>query len=180
MNEKEIKEKIEFAKKIADEFEEPYKTESFKIILSSLMKKGKISNDSSEDGDTDDEGFESSDKLEQKIGIPKSEIMNVIDFDGEKCTLVKVKGASMLAKLLSGSLIALTIFRIVNNYEWVTTVKLGKVMTDYGLKTNNMAVTLQTKANETYLRTKGTGKSLQYRITTEGLQKGIELIKELA
>lgn len=183
MDEKTIKEKFELAKKIVQGEKDPFMTEGFKIILQKLLDSEDISKSGFSSEPQNNQNADKSDPmviLANYIKIKKDDLMNVIHFQDNELILLKVKGVNTTEQNFYTAIIILTFWKIGKKVEFLSNVKLGHPMSRYGLSTKNLSTNLKKDEFKEYVVPKGKGKSKEYRITTKGVQKAIEIIKELS
>jgi len=185
MDEKNFKEKIDIAKKAVEGQAEPYKTEAFKIILSKLLNSDSKYPSGDSAGLPSDEGADVDNdnplqKFANEIGINKNDLMNVIDFTNNELSLLRVKGEGTKEQNFYSAIIILAFWKVVCKDEpFISNVKFSPI-SKYGIPTNHLSKNLKQKEYKEFIITKGKKKAIKYRITTKGIQKAYEIIRELA
>lgn len=190
MKKEEIQAKIREIKKIVDEFEEPYKTESFKILLkneltipSEFLKSGKNLdeklNNKKEQSDTTriDTSEEILTKIAQACEVSIEKIKDVIDFENNHFILLKkVQGKTLADKQVNASLCLLTAWAKGKDTPWINVTDLTKELKEIPLSIKHLGENL---TRTEFFVPKGTKRGAKYHITTKGWQEGIILIKKL-
>ena len=184
---KTIKSKIDEIKKITNDLDEPYKTESFKILFSIALKKEEsfksIPNDGSEDITLDvQNGDKRIDdpmkKLALQCKITMEQLKDVLDYENKQFTILKkIVGNKTSDKQLTASLCILTAWAKGMDTPWISTLKLGDAVREAGIDTKHLGENL---TRTDFFVLKGVKSGAKYHITTQGWQKGLEILKSLA
>lgn len=181
-----IRSKIDEIKKITDDLAEPYKTESFKILFGIALQKEDpvksmlhdISKKTTPDTLENDSINNPMQKLALQCKIPVEKLKDVLDYENKQFILLKkIVGKNTSDKQLAASLCILTAWAKGMNTPWISTLKLGDAIREAGIDTKHLGENL-TKTD--FFVIKGVNRGAKYHITTQGWQKGLELLKSLA
>lgn len=189
LNSKQIKEKIDEIKKVVDGYEEPYKTESFKILFSRSLestdppkslvkhihKKDEVKeNDQETDRNTSNPIL----KLSELCKVTEEQLRDVLEYDnGHFILLKKTNGTITKEKQINASLCLVTAWAKGLDVPWVKTTDLGKQLKESSIPTKHLGENL---TDTDYFVLRGKRRAAKYHITTQGWQKGIELLNEMA
>jgi len=180
---KEIQSKITEIREIVKDFEEPYKTESFKILFTKELSNSKIVKNLPDDPPNHIEPSELDDvtpleRLAKSCDMQIEQIMDVFDYENKQFVLLKkISGNSTAEKQVNASLCILTAWAKGMNTPWLKVTDLGKAIKEIPLPTKHLGENI-TKTE--YFVPKGNAKGAKYHITTSGWKAGITLIRELA
>lgn len=196
MKEKEILEHIEFAKNLVKEQPEPFKIESFKIILSSLLNSSNliISEDKKSDTnriiieqkhkiqsspETDTKIFE---VLAEEAGMTLDQLYDTISIKEEKIEiLIPFRGSNKAEKMIKAISCILLISDKFFNSPWVKSDVIAEYLRDLGLPDTGRNMSSYLKQNSKLFRIKGSGRFKEYKLTTpEGKNYALNIIKELS
>ena len=198
LNEKEVLDKIEFSKKLVEDQPEPFRIESFEIILNKLLdsdistkktssnknlKSSKIQNKEIVDEliivDDPDRAISS---LANELGIKLDQLKDIISINGNKVELISsINDSSLKQKLIKASLCVLLLFEKLYNLEWVKASIITEKLREIGIHDsgNNLSTYLKDKSD--LFRYRGSSANREYKLTTtNGRKKALEILKNLS
>jgi len=196
MKEEEYKKHIEFAKNLTKDLSEPFKTESFKIILAKLLdsdistKKSSSSKKRTPQKSQDKEVVgkltivENSEEimsgLANELGIELDQLQDTISINDNKIEIISsLKGTSSKQKMIKGSLCVLLLFEKFYNIQWVKSDTIGEQLREIGIHDPGGNLSTHLKNESELIRYRGSGGSREYKLTTtEGRKKALEVLKE--
>lgn len=198
MNEQDVKEHIEFAKKIVSDQPEPFKTESFKIILNALLNSNattKKSPSSKQKNSTKTQVVDNSDKLtivensdevmlelSTELGIELDQLQDTISVHDNKIEIISsINDSSSKQKMIKASLCILILFEKFYNSQWVKSTIIAEQLREMGIQDMGSNLSTYLKNESTLFRFRGAGTNREYKLTTtEGRKKALEILKELS
>lgn len=183
-----IRAKIYEIQKIVDGIDEPFRTESFKILFSKAMSdESSVSSKSVKQTllkQTQAISKQTTNtinplaKLSVHCKVSEEQLRNVLDYEnGQFIILKKVQGNSTAEKQVTASLCILTAWAKGMDTPWLSTIKLGDSLRELSINTKHLGENI-TKTD--YFVLKGSTIGAKYHITTQGWQKGLEILKSLA
>ena len=199
MSSENLKEKIQIAKDAVKDQEEPYKTEAFKIILSSLIggstiqPKGNGSSLVTGSGKrkrkpskkktsnvtpiqlTQKNDF---DELSKNCGISTDELSEVLTIKNNTIQIIKRPKIKESEKHVLFSICILGCYKILYEIEWLPSTILKKCLDASAVGDINHYA--EAVAKESNILPRGDGKGREYKITGKGLDKAYDLIKKLS
>lgn len=182
MNDEEIQKRINKIKNIVKDFEEPYKTESFKILFEKEISKNENLNHQTHELQENVRQSKSTQNkplefLAKACETNIEQIRDVFEFENEEFAILKkIPGDNTAEKQINASLCILTAWAKGMNVPWLKVIDLGKAIKEIPLSTKHLGENI-TKTE--YFVRKGNSKGAKYHITTAGLNEGIRLIKKL-
>ena len=189
MSAEEIKDKIEIAKEIVKDQTEPYKTEAFKIILSSLINGGSI-NSKTKDKTKDKSTKKSKSKqsmleqknevfeLSKKCNISTDELSEVITIKNDYIHITKRQKIKEVQKHLLFSACILASYKILYEMEWLPADLLKKCLDRSGV--GDLDHFSKALANSSFILLRGERRGKKYKITGKGLDYACDIIKKLS
>jgi len=198
MNEEEYKKHIEFAKKIVSDQPEPFKTESFKIILNKLLDSGistRKSSSSKKRTSQNSQNKEVAKKLTivenpeeimsglaNELGVELDQLQDTISINDNKIEIISsLKETSSKQKMVNGSLCILLLFEKFYNTQWVKSDTISEQLREIGIHDPGGNLSTYLKNELELFRYRGSGGNREYKLTTtEGRKKALEVLKELA
>lgn len=196
MKEEEIKEYIEYTKKLVIDQPEPFKTESFKIILSFLINssnlivpKNEKSNADLIPGKQDDKtqlasGTNSKkifEELADEAKITLDQINDTISIKEQKIEiLTSFQGKNKSEKMMKAISCILLISDKFFNTPWVKSEVITEYLRDLGIPDTGKNMSSYMKQNNNLYRFRGSGRFKEYKLTTEGRTNSLSILKELA
>ena len=190
-----IKEKIKIAREAVKDEEEPYKTEAFKIILSSLIgevtstmkKKGKSkSNSKSKHSKRKKtlsrpvilEQKNELSELAQKCSISTESLSEIITIKNNIIQIIKRPKIQEKQKHVLFSLCIITAYKILYEIEWLSSVILRKALDES--RVGDLGHSSEAMIETPLIVNRGTKKAKEYKITGKGVDTAIEIIKKLS
>jgi len=198
MKEEEIKNHIEYAKKIVSDQPEPFKTESFKIILNKLLdadistrkspsfKKRKSQKSQNEQVVEELTIVENPEKvmseLTSELGIELDQLQDTISINGNKIEIISsINDPSSKQKMIKGSLCIMLLFEKFYNSQWVKATIIAEQLREIGIHDPGSNLSTYLKNESEFFRFRGSSLNREYKLTTiEGRKKALEVLKELA
>lgn len=196
MDLEQIKEITKIAREAVKDEEEPYKTEGFKIILSSLIgevtstmkKKGKSKSNSkskhSKRTKTPSattvilkQKNELSD-LAKKCNISVDTLSEVITIKNNIVQIIKRPNLKEKQKHLFFSLCILTAYKILYEIEWLSSSILRKSLDESAV--GDLGHSAEALSTTPLIANRGSRIHTEYKITGKGVDTAIEIIKKLA
>ncbi len=193
MASEEIKEKIKIARESVKDEQEPYKTEAFKIILSSLIggtqiiPKGKAKGKSKgKDKPTKSVNhtqleLEQKNELEilsKKCNITTDALSEVITIKNNIINIVKRPNIKESEKHVLFTACILACYRILYEIEWLPTNLLKKCLDESAV--GDLGHYAEAIVKTAYVLPRGAKKGKEYKITGKGLEIAYEIIKKLS
>lgn len=188
--EEKLKEKIALAEKSVESVkDEKLKAKAFEIVLNSLLSE-KVTKSSNTQNKPKPSGIKDSlegfivlhpSNLADTLGVELAELSNIIDFtENEFRIIVNIPGKSEGDKQRNASLIILTVLYYCKNQRDIKSSDLRDILRDLGIGSLvNMATNLKIDSSYWVLKGEPSSKLFYYRITTPGIQKGLEIIKSM-
>lgn len=188
-----VKSKIKIAKEIVQGEQEPYKTEAFKIILSSLINgsptnskgkaKGKAKGKSTKRKGVNPTQTKLEQKnelieLSKKCNIDTDALSEVITIKNNIIHIIKRPKIKETKKHLLFSSCILAGYRILYEIEWLSASLLKKCLDESGVGDLNHYYEAVGEAS--YILPRGEGRGKEYKMTGKGLDKAYEIIKKLS
>jgi len=190
MNNDELKEKISIAKKAVESESEPYKTEAFKIIFSSLISGTPIKSSSTSQPQSKSrkrttnapaltfEQKKDISELAKICGISPDTLSEVITIKNDVIQIIKRPEIQENEKHVLFSLCILASYKILYEIEWVPTFTIKKCLDesgagDIGHSSNNIK-------KSSLILSRGDRKGMEYKITGKGIDKALEIFKKLS
>lgn len=198
MNEKEILENIEFAKNLVKDQPEPFKTESFKIILNKLLgsdistRKSSSSKKRTPQKPQDKEVVkeltivenpeEIMSGLANELGVELDQLQDTISINGNKVEIISsINDPSSKQKMIKGSLCILLLFEKFYNSQWVKATIIAEQLREIGIHDPGSNLSTYLKNESEFFRFRGSSLNREYKLTTtNGRKKALEILKELA
>jgi len=196
MDEKTLKEKIKIAKEAVKDEEEPYKTEGFKLILSSLIdeetttkKKNDKSKSNSKSKHSKRKKMSSAtqvileqknelSELAKKCSISTESLSEIITIKNNIIQIIKRPKIQERQKHVLFSLCILTAYKILYDIEWISSVILRKALDESGV--GDLGHASEALFETPLIANRGTKKATEYKISGKGVDTAIEIIKKLA
>lgn len=192
MSSEEIKEKISIAKKAVENESEPYKTEAFKIILSSLISGAPIKSTSKSKTKTKSVREKKPDKstpvtfeqkndiseLAEKCGVSSDTLSEVVTIKNNVIQLIKRPSIKESEKHILFTLCILTCYKILYELEWIQSHTLKKCLDESGV--GDLTHSAQYIKKSSLILDRGSGKGMEYKITGKGMDKAFEIMKKLS
>ena len=196
MDEKTLKEKIKIAHEAVKDEEEPYKTEGFKIILSSLIgevtstkkKKGKSKSNSKSKHSKRKKTSSTTQvilkqknelsELAKKCSLSTESLSEIITIKNNIIQIIKRPKIQEKQKHALFSLCILTAYKILYDIEWLSSVILRKALDESGV--GDLSNSSEALVETPLIVDRGTKKAKEYKITGKGVDTAIEIIKKLA
>jgi len=183
---KEIKKKIQLAKQSVADIEEPFKTKAFEVILSNLLKTTegeKVRGIATHPIKVKTKGTKTLDQkiaeLAKAANVDASKMKDIFEFEGDNVIFIgKVEGKEV-EKQVKISECLLAAHKVVYGKTWVESSILCKALDDYGVGSlANLAKNLGKCSSD--IRTKGKGRWKKYKLTQQGFENALALIKQLS
>jgi len=194
MSSEEIKEKISIARKAVENESEPYKTEAFKIILSSLISGTPIKSTSKSKSKTKTKSvkrkkpdkstpvtFEQKNdisKLAEKCGVSPDTLSEVVTIKNNVIQLIKRPSIKESEKHILFTLCILTCYKILYELEWILAQKLKKCLDESGV--GDLRHSASNIKKSSLILDRGSGKGMEYKITGKGMDEAFEIMKKLS
>ena len=194
MDPQDLQEKIKIAKESVQDQEEPYKTEAFKIILSSLiggtkLKKSKGSATPKRKHKSTSKGksgstliiYEMKNELSefaQKCKISEEVLLEIISIKNNFIQIVKKPKLKEKEKQVRFSLFILAGYKILYEIEWLPTKRLRKCLDDSGV--GDLGHLFRGLSATSLIIDRGAKGGKEYKITGKGIDTACEYICELA
>lgn len=181
---KEIQEKLQLAKDIVSNEEEPFKTEAFKILFSKFLESSfHMQKDTATEDVTKDEPTSLDAKIvkfAKNCSISKEELEDVFSIHEDSIKIIVPINGNESFKRLIASLCYLMSAEIILGKEWIESKELAEVMREIGVKDlANLAP--QLKKNNDLIRIDAKQGNNKYKLTSgAGRQKALEIIRKLA
>lgn len=198
MKDEEVKKHIEHAKKIVSDQPEPFKTESFKIILNKLLDSGVSTGKSSsskkrtpqepqdkevvEELTNAENPEEVMSELANEIGVELDQLQDTISIKGKKFEiLTSIQGSSKTEKTIKAVACILLISDKFFNTPWAKSEYIAEYLRDFGIPDTGKNLSTYMKQNSNSFRFRDSGRFKEYKLTTTaGKAKALEVLKELA
>lgn len=121
-------------------------------------------------------------KLSNLIDIDKDKLEQVFDFHKDDFKfMTTINGKKEVEKQFDATLITLTIYHIVYGIEAVDSKNLVKHLKWLGIGSlGHLAENLRKKEYKSFIEITENGKNFIYKINLKGIEKGFEIIKNLA
>jgi len=184
-------EKIKIARESVADEDEPYKTESFKIILSHLLdleseiqypipsspsKKSEKKSQLSQKSDIE----EMKNQLATNCDITKDELNDVFSINNNLIEmLVPVSGMEVEQQVISSQCL-LAAYEVVFGYDWVDSPLLGESLRAMGIKDKGHNLSTNLKKKSDLFRLMGKAPHKKYKLTIPGRKSAFILIRKLA
>jgi hypothetical protein len=181
----EIKKKIQLAVDSVADVSEPLKTKAFEIVLSHLLAGPSTKSPSTpphlatELGERSIGIDEKIQKLAATANIETRQLKDIFHFGEKEQTFIgRIEGTEAEKQFQITQLVLLS-SQEVYGHEWVKGSFLWKILKDYGVGSlDNLAQNLSTRPNE--IRAMGQKRGRQYKLTEQGRQNAIGLLRRLA
>ncbi len=199
MNEKEIKDCLEFAKSLVKDEIEPFKTESFKIILTYLLNTSFSTTKTLTDkkshtteklvGNESKESEISStnvDKifldLAKEVKITVEQLHDSISFHNNKLEiLTSFQGSNKSEKTIKAISCILLLYEKFFKNPWVKSEVIAEHLRDLGIPDTGKNMSAYMKQNSNLFRARDSGRYKEYKLTTtEGKASSFEVLKEIS
>jgi len=120
-------------------------------------------------------------KLSKAVGIDKGKIKYIIDFEeSDFFILVNIKGDSAAEKQINATLCILTIYNYCYETKEIESEILKNKLENLGITSlGNLNINLKKFRNFIIPRGKPRSHNFSYKITIPGINRGLEIIKEL-
>jgi hypothetical protein len=177
-----IKEQIEAAIEAVKDFDEPYKTKAFEVILSKSLDElysGKGEGEGKE-GEATLSGLEERiENFVKKAGVSVTQLEGVFQFnkDGLEFIYRPLQG-SVADRQASFSQCILISLEEIYQKKLMEASELIRRLDAYGLDSKNLSRNLQKRPN--VFRMAGRGKATKYKLTDTGKTSAMELVRTLA
>jgi len=190
MDENEIKEKYELAKKITAGFDTTHKMEAFKVVfayllqggISKLSQTGTFGADVQEGNDPSDELSVKKKKLSNRCKISVDELDDVakIEKDNDIELLIPFSGKESEQQIL-GAQIVLLIYESVLDTEWLSGTILKEILRKASIPDKGGNFAKYMKGRSDLFRSSGTKASTKYTLTSnKGRSSATELLRKFA
>ena len=197
MKEEEYKKHIEFAKNLTKDQPEPFKTESFKIILNKLLESDisirkspsskKRTPQKSQDKEVVEEltivenPEEIMSGLANELGVELDQLQDTISIKDKKFEiLTSIQGSSKTEKTIKAILCILLIYDKFFNMPWVKSEDITEYLRDLGIPDTGKNMSTYMKQHSNLFRLRSSARYKEYKLTTsEGKIKSLEILKEL-
>lgn len=197
MKEEEYKKHIEFAKNLTKDQPEPFKTESFKIILNKLLdtdistRKSPSSKKGIPQKPQDKEIIdeltivenpeEVMSGLANELGVELDQLQDTISINGNKVEIItSINVPSSKQKMIKGSLCILLLFEKFYNSQWLKSAIIGEQLKEIGIHDPGNNLSTHLKNESEFFRFRGSNVNREYKLTTtNGRKKALEVLKEL-
>jgi len=192
LDSQDLQEKIKIAKESVQDQEEPYKTEAFKIILSSLiagtkLKKSKTSTTkrkrkSSSQGKSSSTSivYEMKNDLSEfakKCKISEDELSETITIKKDIIQIVKKPKLKEKEKQVQFTLCILAAYKILYEIDWLPAAKLKKCLDDSGV--GDLGHLFRSISATSLIVDSGSKSGKEYKITGKGVDTACEYICKL-
>lgn len=180
LSEKNIQKKIQDAIDIVNDFDEPYRTKAFEVILTNSLgvsapsKSIKKVTSGTKKLSIDEKIV----KFAETLRLTVDQLENVFDFDEDGVNIVTPLVGSIPSKQVTITHCVLICLEHVYDKKSVSSSDLKKLIDDYGVVTKNLSRSLQNKSD--IFRRVGKVRGTKYRLTDVGKTSGLELIRTLA
>lgn len=185
MQVEEIKEKIQLAKQLVKDLEDPYKTEAFGVILSKLLesellpttkKLTKTEKPKEKKMETIEERIRA---FAEKANISTERLEDVFDFEEDKPTfLANIEGTDA-GKQVRISQCVISVYDEMYLKPWTPSSILYQILKDKGVGSLQHLSENLSRRRGTF-RKKGKGKATRWKLTNDGKRETLDLIRELA
>lgn len=196
MDEEKIKECIELAKTLVEKQPEPFKTESFKIILNKLLDSDISAKKSSskkrtphkpQDNETEEEltivenPEEMISTLANELGVELNQLQDTISVNGNKIEIISsINDKSLKQKMIKASLCVLLLFEKFYNSQWVKATTIVEQLKEMGIHDSGSNLSTYLKNESQLFRYRGQNLNREYKLTTaEGRKQALEILKGL-
>ncbi|MCH8914948.1 MAG: hypothetical protein IIA82_03770 [Thaumarchaeota archaeon] len=194
MDPQDLQEKIKIAKESVQDQEEPYKTEAFKIILSSLIGGTKF--EKPKDGSSPKRKRKSTPKggstqssivyemknkpseFAKKCNISEDELFETISIKKDIIQIVKKLKLKETEKHIQFGLCILTSYKILYEIEWLPTTRFRKCLDDSGV--GDLGHIFRSLSSTSLIINRGTKTGKEYKVTGKGIDTACEYICKLA
>jgi hypothetical protein len=182
----EIKKKIQVAIQTVEDIEEPFKIKAFEVVLSNLLtttKREEVRGIAPPPIKVKTKGTKTLDQkiaeLAKAANVDTSKMKDVFEFEEDNIIFIgKVEGKEV-EKQVKISECLLAAYKVVYGKTWVETSILWKALNDYGVGSlANLAKNLGKCTSD--IRTKGKARGTKYKLTQQGYENALALIKELS
>ena len=152
--------------------------------IKDLEEQIKVSENEIELTEKTDMGSKFPQNLCKSAGINSIELSHILDYDDDILELIcYTKGLSNPEKQFNGTLVILTVYHFWKSINKLKSSELGKILKNCDVDLKNYARTLNKAEHKKYIRRIGQKGShdFSYQVRDPlGIEKGLELIKELA
>ena len=176
-----IKNQIQFAINAVKDFDEPYRTKAFEVILSKLIE-----------GRPTEKKIEPSEVKKKKIStlngkiaefakaanITAEQLGNVFDFKEQDLTFIAPLTGSLADRQFQFCESILIGSELVYGNKWTKASILTKKMDDYGLHTRNLARNLARRSG--IFRRTGQKRGSKWKLTDVGIREALDLVRRIA
>jgi len=179
-----IKEQIQTAIEAVKDFDEPYKTKAFEVILSRNLDELSLGKDRGEAK----EGKEPKelslalnkriDALTKEANLTVEQLENVYDFGDQDLTVIAPLEGTVPDKQVSFTQCLLIGLERVYSKKSISAPELTKKIDDTGLNTKNLSRSLKNRPD--IFRKMGKKKETVYKLTDVGKTSAIALVRTLA
>lgn len=175
-----IKKQIKAAIEAVKDFDEPYRTKAFEVILSKFMEKlpsERVVKDATK-GEKPPHHEERIKRFAEAANLSVEQLENVFEFNKESLRFIAPLTDSVPQKQITFTHCILTGLEQVYGKKSIKATELAGMLDDYGLSTANLARGLQSRSD--IFRKVGKKRETRYKLTDVGKNSAIELVRTLA
>ncbi|HEV2120513.1 MAG TPA: hypothetical protein VGS11_10500 [Candidatus Bathyarchaeia archaeon] len=179
MDKKDLLAKVKVAQEVAEAAQEPYKLETFRIILVALLDEPRTTVPIKITHEKLPEAQPSTSKLADLSGITTEQLGNVFDIENNKVSLIVPLQGTEPEKQMNGSLCILAANEAVVGDDWLDATVLAEDLASAGVGSlTNLSRTL--KSEPDLFRKKGSKGHVTYKLTNQAKARAFSLIRQLA
>jgi hypothetical protein len=179
LDKKDLLAKVKLAQEVAEIAQEPYKLETFKIILVSLLGELGATVPIKTEHKKLPEAQPSKSKLANLCEITVEQLGNVFDIENNKVSLIAPLQGTESEKQTNGSLCILAANEAVAGEGWLDATVLAESLASAGVGSlTNLSRTL--KGEPDLFRKKGSKVNVMYKLTNQAKTRAFSLIRQLA
>lgn len=171
-----IKKRIQTAIDAVKDFDEPYRTKAFEVILSKSIESIAIEKAKEKRKPTSLEG--KIEKFAEASNLSVDQLENVFEFSEKDLKFIAPLSGSVAERQSDFTQSVLIGLEKVSGKKSIGALDLAKRFSDYGLSGHHLTRNLQRRPN--IFRKIGKKRSTKYRLTDIGKSSAIELIRALA
>jgi len=176
-----IKEQIQAAIEAVKDFDEPYKTKAFEVILSKnldALSSGKSERKGKEGETPLSDLAEKIENFATEVGVSIAQLESVFQFNDDLEFIYRPLPGAVADRQASFSQCILIGMEEVYKKKLIDASELIKKLDAYGLDSKNLSRNLQRRTD--VFRMMGRGKATRYKLTDTGKTSAIELVRTFA
>lgn len=175
----EIKKQIQTAIDAVKDFDEPYRSKAFEVILSKSIERIAIEKDVKAKEKGKPSTLEGKiEKFAESSNLSVGQLENVFEFSENNLKFITPLSGSIAERQVSFTQCVLIALEKVFGKKSINALDLAKKLDDYGLSGHHLARNLQRHPN--IFRKIGKKRGTKYKLTDVGKSSALELVRALA